>query len=461
MRNLQKAVAVLLVLLVTESAVALASGPAATIEITYSYSNDPSTAKPLEGALVNGPFYIFFDPGLPDDTFEAIFWIDRQTIFDRPVGTSSTPPFSIRYDPSSLSYGPHRLYVLYEFSSSPGKGSVEAYFSVGGEVGEVQFAVYADSHICNPSYPPNWPPWPAPSPPTKWPCQYKTEKDHKRARLEDVGARLRTDGFNPGFVVALGDAIEDLYLEYTGLFPDTTTPLWYFKYLSETFPYVPHYTVLGNHDIRDYGKKKSIHLPEAVAQFTDYSSWYRVTPFIPVADEIPATQTNGWHFYLLHSGEAVHSFAEGSCVRFSIDQLLGLDAYLQDKVSGKTAILFWHVSPEGEIRGTAPTLCQDTADAYIDLLENRAPKIKAVITGHVHAAKSYIWNTTDGSVRNSDTHDFNPINSNEIMMITAPSTGYPPTSGTVRSTPTCFWRCLFTPTVHYLLTTRTPFNGLE
>ena len=157
MRSLQNAIAALLVLLATGSAVALAgepagapaTEPAAAIEITYSYSNDPSTAKPLDGALVDDAFYVFFDPNLPEGTYEANFFVDS---YRNHVGRIIIAPFSIRYDPSGLSHGLHHFFVLYNVTGSSESISVDANFSYGEELGEVQFAVLADSHLCNPYY---------------------------------------------------------------------------------------------------------------------------------------------------------------------------------------------------------------------------------------------------------------------------------------------------------------------
>ena len=215
-------------------------------EITYSNSPDPSTAKPLKGELVDSPFYVFFNPGLPPDTIDATFWIDD--VDSSPVGHLDETPWSIRYDPSSLSAGRHILYVRYTTTSSPHEHMLNTFFWYGHQLVGTNFAVYADAHTCLPGSPygsschgDHTGVWIDGKEHTWWRGTWR------RMRLEAVGETI-TGRNRAEFVVALGDAIEDLYIGLAGNPVD-----YHMKYVSETFPAKPHYFVLGNHDIRSYG----------------------------------------------------------------------------------------------------------------------------------------------------------------------------------------------------------------
>lgn len=276
---------------------------------------------------------------------------------------------------------------------------------------KVQFAVIADAHICNPYVK------------AGSSCRTGTQHNHRKSHLEEVGARLRKHG-NAEFVVSLGDAIEDLYVWYQDLTWTTrATSRKYWKYTSGTFPAVPHYLVLGNHDIRDYLKGK-IYRSRAKDEFEKWAKHYHYGTLVPEYAEL--RNHAPWYFVMLHSGEEVNSIKEGSCVRFSPTQLHRLKTFLgQYWVPNKSVVLFWHVSPEGEIRGHAPSYCQKTSSAYIDVLKKNSHKIKAIFTGHVHVAKAYVWNTADGSITDQASQpNTNPTKLEEIMMFTAPSTGF-------------------------------------
>ena len=405
-------------------------------EITYGYSSDYSTT-PLKGELVDDPFYVFFDPGLPPDTLSATFWIDD--VDSTPVGHLDEAPWSTRYDPSSLSTGRHILFVRYTTTSSPHEHMLDTFFWYGHQLVGTKFAVYADAHTCLPEGPygaschgDHTGVWIDGEEHTWWRGTWR------RMRLEAVGETIR--GRNKAeFVVALGDAIEDLYI---GL----GHPVGYhMKYVSETFPAKPHYFVLGNHDIRSYGwadYKHGLFIDYAKSQFEHYAGSYGAGTFVPEMHRYataPIDQWDqAWHLLMLHSGETTKSFDDGSCVRFSSDQKAWLEAYLSDpRVMSKSVVLFWHISPQDEVyKPSEKTKC-DVDTSYVELLRKYAPKIRATITGHVHVAKSYVWDTTAtatdpyGTIHENHSpdetvwHDWNPVELSKIMMITAPSTGLP------------------------------------
>ena len=188
--------------------------------------------------------------------------------------------------------------------------------------------------------------------------------------------------------------------------------------------------------------KHGLFLDYAKSEFKQHAGSLSAGTFVPEMHRYattPIEQWNeAWHLLMLHSGETTKSFDDGSCVRFSSDQKAWLEAYLSDsRVMSKSVVLFWHISPQDEVyKPWEKTKC-DVDTSYVKLLRKYAPKIRAIITGHVHVAKSYVWDTTAtdtdpyGTIHENHSpdktvwHDWNPVELTKIMMITAPSTGLP------------------------------------
>lgn len=367
--------------------------------ITYNSSPSFPYSHMIDGASITSAYYIIYQPyatTYPSD--EVSIYIDGNLV-GYGLRDEQQNTFSLYYDFSQLSPGPNHFIEAYYKSDTADDKYTSAHFWT---LGEVKFAVISDAHLCNPYFL------------FGDKCQYKSQQERRRDHLKDlVGAKLREDD---DFIFTLGDNIENLYLIH-----DETTPHYYFKYVSESFPETPtHYVVLGNHDIRD--GLSSIRRSKAKELFSKYSLAYGVTEFVETYKKI---EKNGWQFFLMNSGESASTWTEGNCVQFNETQLENLSKDL-DNLSGKTAILLWHVSPDKDVRRIKS--CWDPASgdpppAYVGVLKKYAKKIKAVFTGHVHVNRFYIMYDTDYVYLNPDLNYRPGITG--IQMYTVISTGQP------------------------------------
>ena len=382
----------------------LVTGFSAADEIRYSLSPDRSEASTLDGARgFTGNIYVFFDATSTIDrvafSLDSGAWEEPDT--EAPYdfkGTDDTSGNALPFDTTTLSIGSHSI-IARVYTSEDDYEDYSAGFNI---LGEVEFTVLSDSHICEPDIF------------IGDHCKYMSQHERRIRRLRYEGDNLPDDS---QFVVSLGDHIEWLA---------RTAARKYIDSVNGSFPAgKDHYMVLGNHDIRYYLPFQWYITPEKAKRYFREEAYGVIKLIETDGWDAPGEMgvKQGWNFLGMHSGEAANSKDKGSCVLFGDDQLARLDEQLAGLTS-KTAVLFWHVNPYKELTPEVDTKCDEegwTDRAYINLLKTHKNKIKAVFSGHSHNFYRYSWDPDTGVFFNIN----DPLGADGIEFYVVGSTGQP------------------------------------